>query len=80
MESLADENRLLLIDLVREELEAVAPKDLVVWVKTRSHIVIPADPVIQQEAMKIAAAYPGLLDPKATFEEADPYIIAMASI
>lgn len=65
--------------LVKEELSVVGTGDLNAWVKARSVIFVPTTDLLA-EAQVIQNAFPGLRDPKAEFEEADAYVIALAKI
>lgn len=76
---LLKENRFVSPALVKEELEQVGTDDLMKWAKARSGLFIPLDEVLA-EAQKIQNQFPGLLDPKYEYEEADAYVIALAKI
>ena len=65
--------------LVKEELSAVGTGDLNAWAKSRPAIFVPTGDLLT-EAQAIQNAFPGLLDPKAEFEEADAYVIALAKL
>jgi hypothetical protein len=77
MDKLVSEDRLVAPALVREEVEAVGTPELVAWVKTRKNMFVPNADVLAG-ALAIQHRFPGLLDPKATYEEADAYLIALA--
>jgi hypothetical protein len=68
------EGRWLAPDIVAEELNAVGTAELVAWAKARPQMFVPI------EALSIQARFPGLKDPKAEFEEADAYVIALAKL
>lgn len=65
--------------LVKEELEKVSTVELVEWAKERSKIFVPLKDLIA-EAQNIQNRFPGLRDPKAEYEEADSYVIALAKL
>ena len=65
--------------LVQEELSIVGTGDLNAWAKARNAIFVPTGDLLT-EAQAIQNAFPGLRDPKAEFEEADAYVIALAKI
>ena len=66
-------------DIVCEELIAVGTADLNSWAAARPHMFVPLAEVLA-EALAIQARFPGLKDPKAEFEEADAYVIALAKL
>lgn len=77
MENLARQGRLLAPQLVREEVAAVGTPELDDWCEAQSGIFVPTG-VLLSEAVGIQARFPGLLDPKAQYDEADAYVIALA--
>lgn len=79
IDQLVDMKRWLAPALVQEELEAVGTQDAIAWAKARSGMFVPLNEVLS-EALSIQSRFPGLRDPKAEFEEADAYIIALAKI
>lgn len=79
IEILTQEGRLLAPDLVEEELNAVGTAELAAWAKARPAIFVPLAEVLT-EALTIQGRFPGLKDPKAEFEEADAYVIALAKL
>ena len=79
IEILTQEGRLLAPDLVEEELNAVGTAELTAWAKARPAIFVPLAEVLT-EALTIQGRFPGLKDPKAEFEEADAYVIALAKL
>lgn len=76
---LVGEGRWLLPEIVIEELNAVGTAEAVAWAKARPAIIVPLAEVLA-EALAIQNRFPGLKDPKAEFEEADAYVIALAKI
>lgn len=79
VDHLLNEERFFTPLLVREELEQVGTADLLKWTKGRPKLFIPLDAIIS-EAQKIQGQFPGLIDPKAEYEEADAYVIALAKL
>lgn len=71
--------RLFAPALVREELSSVGTGDLKAWAKARPDIFVPTGDLLA-EAQAIQNAFPGLRDPKAEFEEADTYVVALAKL
>jgi len=62
---------------VQEEIHKVGSAGLRQWVDDRGRIFVPTGDLLAQ-AQAIQGQFPGLLDPKAEFEEADAYVIALA--
>lgn len=79
VDRLIAEERLFAPALVKEELSIVGTGDLNAWAKSRSTIFVPTGTLLA-EAQAIQNAFPGLRDPKAEFEEADAYVIALARL
>jgi hypothetical protein len=77
MEALATEGRLIAPALVHEEVGVVGTPELVAWTKENKRMFVPNVEVLK-EALAIQNRFPGLLDPKAEYEEADAYLIALA--
>lgn len=65
--------------LVEEELNAVGTTELSTWAANRPYIFVPLSDILG-EALSIQGRFPGLRDPKAEFEEADAYVIALAKL
>lgn len=65
--------------LVEEELGAVGTAEITDWAAARTGLFVHSTEILA-EAVKIQARFPGLLDPKATYEEADAYVIAHAKL
>ena len=65
--------------LVDEELRKVGTPELTAWSDAHSSIWVPNAEVLAA-ALTIQSRFPGLLDPKAEFDEADAYVIALAQI
>ena len=79
VDTLIGEGRFFAPALVKEELGIVGTGGLIAWGKARSSIFIPTSELID-EAQSIQNRFPGLRDPKAEFEEADAYVIALAKV
>lgn len=77
IDELIDSKRCVAPALVREEIDAVGTNELIGWAGDRPQIWVP-DETIFAESMSIQGQFPGLLDPKAEFEEADSYVIGLA--
>lgn len=63
--------------LVKEEVGAVGTAGLIAWTENHVGIFIPTAEVLA-EAQTIQNQFAGLRDPKAEYEEADAYVIALA--
>ncbi len=72
-------NRLLSPALVREELGAVGTGELIAWAEAHKSIFVPTGELLA-EVQSIQNRFPGLRDPKAEYEEADAYVIALARL
>ncbi len=79
MDDLIAKKRCASPQLVEEELGAVGTTELKVWADSRPAFFVPLSEMLA-EAISIQARFPGLLDPKATYEEADAYVIAYAKL
>lgn len=77
--ALIGEGRLVSAELVKEELGAVGTAELVTWSTANAGIWIPTAELLAA-ALDIQNRFPGLRDPKAEFEEADAYVIALARL
>ena len=77
IDELIEGNRLYAPALVHEELDAVGTNQLSDWTKARTGIWVPNEEVLF-ETVAIQSQFPGLLDPKAEYEEADAYVIGLA--
>jgi hypothetical protein len=65
--------------LVKEEIGAVGTADLINWTENHSGIFVPSASVLT-EALAIQNQFTGLRDPRAAYEEADAYVIALAKM
>ena len=79
VDSLIAEGRWLASEIVKEELIAVGTAELATWAKARPPMFVALVEVLA-EALAIQARFPGLKDPKAEYEEADAYVIALAKL
>ena len=79
IDSLVSGKRLVIPALVQEELQVVGTAGIISWVKERKHIIVPTKDILS-EALTIQNQFTGLLDPRAEYEEADAYVIALARI
>jgi len=79
IDQLIHEGRLIAPELVREELESVGTNQLTAWVQKRKEIWVPNGDLFAV-TMAIQSQFPGLLDPKAEYEEADAYVIGLAQM
>jgi len=79
IDSLISAGRLVTPALVQEELKAVGTTGINAWVKARKHIIVPTKDILN-EALAIQNQFTGLLDPRAEYEEADAYVIALARL
>lgn len=77
IDQLVSENRIASPSLVGEEINAVGTNELIKWADERDEIWIPNADVLES-ALAIQNRFPGLLDPRAEYEEADAYVIALA--
>jgi hypothetical protein len=77
VEQLVVAGRFLAPALVQEEVNVVGGGDLIRWMKDRRSIFVPTADTLA-EAQKIQNQFTGLRDPKAEYEEADAYVIALA--
>ena len=77
MDELVGEGRLLAPALVREEVEKVGTSGLTAWMRSHAGIFIRTGDLMERAQM-IQGQFPGLLDPKSEYEEADAYVIALA--
>jgi hypothetical protein len=75
--ALISAGRFLAAALVHEEIKAVGTSELINWATENESMFIPT-PEVLAEALAIQNQFAGLRDPKAEFEEADAYVIALA--
>jgi hypothetical protein len=71
--------RFLAPALVKEEIGAVGTAELIDWTENHSGVFVPNASVLA-ETLAIQNQFTGLLDPKAAYEEADAYVIALAKM
>ena len=77
VEELIAGGRFIAPALVKEEVGAVGTAGLIAWTENHAGIFIPTAEVLA-EAQAIQNQFVGLRDPKAEYEEADAYVIALA--
>lgn len=79
VEKLIAAGRFMAPALVKEEVGAVGTAGLIAWTENHAGIFVPTAEVLA-EAQAIQNQFAGLLDPKAAYEEADAYVIALAKM
>lgn len=79
MDGLLSGNRLMAAALVREELEAVGTAGLIQWAQANAAMFVPIGDLLAS-ALAIQNQFTGLRDPRAEYEEADAYVIALAQL
>lgn len=79
MDGLAAAGRLVAPALVKEESEKVGSQGLKQWTDGHASAFVKTGDLLTP-AQAIQGQFPGLLDPKAEFEEADAYVIALAQL
>lgn len=79
VDHLIKEKRCYCPQLVEEELGAVGTTELKDWADNRPELFVPIAEMLA-ETLAIQGRFPGLLDPKAMYEEADAYVIAYAKL
>jgi hypothetical protein len=77
VEELIAADRFIAPALVKEEIDAVGTAGLIAWAADRSGIFVPTGTHLA-EAQAVQNQFTGLRDPKAEYEEADAYVIALA--
>jgi hypothetical protein len=77
VDELSAAGRLFAPALVREEIGVVGSADLALWMDARKEIIVSTAELLR-DAQAIQNQFTGLRDPKAEFEEADAYVIALA--
>src|SRR6266436_4914772 len=65
--------------LVQEEIKIVGTAELIKWAEENENIFV-LTPEVLSEALSIQNQFTGLRDPKAEYEEADAYVIALARL
>jgi hypothetical protein len=79
VEDLITTGRFISPALVKEEVAAVGTTDLIAWTENHAGIFVQTASILA-EAQVIQNQFAGLLDPRAEYEEADAYVIALARI
>jgi hypothetical protein len=77
VDALIAAERILAPALVKDEIGAVGTAGLIEWTENHAGIFVPTVEVLA-EAQAIQNQFAGLRDPKAEYEEADAYVIALA--
>ncbi|HOC56521.1 MAG TPA: DUF4411 family protein [Verrucomicrobiota bacterium] len=77
IDALVAAGRFIAPALVKEEVGAVGTAGLIEWTEKHAGIFVPTAEVLA-EAQAIQNQFAGLRDPKAEYEEADAYVIALA--
>jgi len=77
VDALISGNRFIAPALVKEEIGVVGTTGLNDWADARSAIFVPTVQLLT-DAQVIQNQFAGLRDPKAEYEEADAYVIALA--
>lgn len=72
-------DRFLSVEIVAEELKAMGSTGLQAWAKGRRAIFDPTQNHLAA-ALAVEGSFPGLKDPKAQYDEADAYVIALAQL
>lgn len=65
---------------VKDEINRVGSPELKLWAHQHGGLFIPHDVALQTEANSISINFPGLIDPNASNDEADRWIIALAKV
>jgi hypothetical protein len=68
------------VEQVHHEINHVGTPELKAWAKAQPAQFIKHNVPLIQEANNISASFPGLIDPNATHDEADRYVIALAKL
>lgn len=68
------------VEGVAKEIQHVGSPGLKLWAKAQGKQFIPHDAALLKEANAISTQHPGLIDPTASHDEADRYIIALAKM
>ena len=79
LDELAQNGTVISVDPVLRELE-VQDDVVTAWARRHEAAFVPLDDAIQQEATRILAAHPGLVDLKQRKGGADPFVIACAFV
>lgn len=79
MDSQIASQRIFAPALVKEEIGAVGTAGLIQWAENRTEIFVPISELLA-ETLAIQNQFTGLRDPRAEYEEADAYVIALAKM
>jgi hypothetical protein len=79
IDSLISSQRIFAPALVKEEIEAVGTAGLIQWTENHAGIFAPTNELLA-ETQTIQNQFTGLRDPRAEYEEAEAYVIALAKM
>jgi len=79
IDALIGAGRIIAPALVKEEVEAVGTVRLIQWAENHVGIFVPTVELLA-EAQTIQNQFAGLRDPRAEYEEADAYVIALGRL
>ena len=79
VDGLIQQDRLVSVELVHDEVKVMGSKALQDWAKARAKIFDPTQNHLSQ-ALVVEGQFPALKDPRAQFDEADGYVIALAQL
>ncbi len=77
MDALVASSQLIAAELVREEAGVVGTAGLIQWVQANSGMFVSTANLLS-DALIVQNQFTGLRDPRAEYEEADAYVIALA--
>jgi hypothetical protein len=80
IEALIAAGKWVAVTKVSDEINHIGTKELKIWAKANKAQFRAIDLSILAEANAISAAFPGLIDPDARYDEADRYVIALAKL
>ncbi len=78
VEGLVSAKKMCAPQMVQDEINHVASLALRAWASANRQLFLPHDAQVQQEAASILNRFPGFIDPYATYDEADRWVIALA--
>ncbi len=79
VDALIAEHRFLAPELVHEELSKVGTAEISAWAVAHPEIWVPTSDLLAV-TLTIQNRFPGLRDPKAEYDEADAFVIALAQL
>lgn len=80
MEALIASGECQAVELVREEINAVAPPAVQAWARAQSGLFVPLGVELQTAGAEIEGRYPDLADHRGIYQSADAYVIALARV